>query len=157
MPGAMTPLTVSLFSRSVEFGIMEMYVASGVKLKRARRSYLAKVIPCSCNHPFINMNVISQKTITLLFSPLYKTRQFESIILQMIHSQYPNRCSIADIKAAQLALMGETRPELTHELLDIYHGPFPLWKRTLSCLSYIWVPYIHLPFNSSGDINLGQV
>ena len=57
MPGAMTPLTVSLFTRSCEFGIMEMYVASGVKLKRARRSYLSKVIPCSCNHPFINMNV----------------------------------------------------------------------------------------------------
>ena len=57
----------------------------------------------------------------------------------MIHSQYPNRCVIADVKAAQLALMGETRPEITLDLLDNYHGPFPLWKRIFSCVTYLWV------------------
>ena len=53
----MTPLSISVFIRSMNYALPSLSVAFGVLPATSRNSYIDKVGMSVCNHAFLNVNV----------------------------------------------------------------------------------------------------
>ena len=64
MPGAMTPLSISVFIKSMNYALPSLSVAFGVLPATSRNSYIDKVGMSVCNHAFLNVNVSVESRLT---------------------------------------------------------------------------------------------
>ncbi|XP_061431945.1 uncharacterized protein LOC133357820 [Lethenteron reissneri] len=104
MPGAVTPLTLSVFIRAIEFSLQEFVVAAGL---------WPRLIPCAhklmgttCAHNFINLTNLGVST------------EHHNICMQKA--------------SMDLSLLGRVSDEVTMDDLLRYHGRSPLWKRIVN-------------------------
>ncbi|XP_066290085.1 rifampicin phosphotransferase-like isoform X1 [Branchiostoma lanceolatum] len=107
MPGAVTPLTASTFSRAIEYGLQN--IAASVGLKNCQ-PYFKKMGLC-LGHMFINMHNVAEI--------------------------YEQHVTIADKRVAEMSLVGRCLEEITMDDIIEYHGKSSLWKGVVHSFNFV--------------------